>query len=167
MHGYSSLGQIPPTVPGMVPLNAESAARAGLLPNSEDRRFWYTYQTPNIASIAAAASAVNSILFDADSVFVWLRTTFFADIAGAVQTDDSRVLPLVTVRIQDTGSGAYFQNAAVPLADIAGWGPLPYILPAPQIIQPVASIFFEWNNFSAATTYANLRLQMQGFKIKT
>lgn len=137
---------------------------------SQRNRFWFTYQTPNIASIAAAASATNSILFDNDSVFEWTKITVTADIANAVQTPSSIVVPLCTVQIQDTGQGAYYSNAVIPLAAYGGaWG-LPYVLPAPQFIAPNATLQFTWNNFTTAggsnTTYANLRLQLHGFKIK-
>lgn len=134
--------------------------------SSQRNRFWFTYQTPNIASIAAAASTTNTILFDNDSVFEWTKITVTADIAGAVQTTSSIVVPLCTVQIQDTGQGAYYSNAAIPLASYGGAFGLPYVLPAPQFIAPNATVQFTWNNYSAATTYANLRLQLHGFKIK-
>ena len=73
----------------------------------EGRRMFYIYQTPNIASIAAAASTTNTIQFDIDSVFCWMRTNVFVDIAGAVQTPSSLVVPLTTLQITDTGSGTF------------------------------------------------------------
>lgn len=133
---------------------------------SNKNRFLFTYQTPNIASIAAAANATNTILFDNDSVFEWTKLTVFCDIAGAVQTNSSIVIPLVTLQIQDTGQGAYYSNAAIPLGAYAGAFGLPYVLPAPQYIAPNATLQFSWSNYSAATTYANLRIQLHGFKIK-
>lgn len=131
----------------------------------EGRRMFYIYQTPNIASIAAGAANTNVITFDIDSIFLWTRTAFFADIAGAVQTPSSLVVPLVTVQITDTGSGTNFFNAVIPINSIGGSGALPYVLPAPQMIQPAASLQFAFTNFSAATTYANLRIQLMGFKV--
>lgn len=131
----------------------------------EGRRFKFTYQTPNIASLAAAAGSTVIIQFDLDSVFCWLRTTIFADLAGAVQTTSSQVLPLCNLQITDTGSGQAMMNAPIPLPSIAGSGQLPYVEPTPQYIQPNTSLQFAFTNFSAATTYLNLRLQLQGFKI--
>lgn len=131
----------------------------------QGRRFKFSYQTPNVAAIAAAGTATVVIQFDLDSVFTWLRTTVFADIAGAVQTTDSQVLPLVTCLITDTGSGQAFSNAPIPLPSIAGSGQLPYVEPSPQYIQPNTSLQFQFANFSAATSYANLRVQLHGFKI--
>ena len=155
---------VPLNAPG-VPAGAMQQDQYGTTQSARNR-FWFTYQTPNIASIAAAASATNSILFDNDSVFEWTKITVFTDLAGAVQTPSSIVIPLVTLQIQDTGQGAYYSNAAIPLGAYAGaWG-LPFILPAPQFIAPNATLQFTWNNYSAASTYANLRVQLHGFKIK-
>lgn len=131
----------------------------------EGRRFKFCYQTPNIASLAAAAQTTNVIQFDLDSVFCWLKTVFFADIAGAVQTISSQVIPLATVLITDTGSGQAFSNAAIPVGAQAGTAQLPFIEPSPQFIQPNTSLQFQWTNYSAATTYANMRLELHGFKI--
>lgn len=131
----------------------------------EGRRFFYIYQTPNIASLAAAATTTNVIQFDIDSVFVWMRTCVVADIAGAVQTTSSIVIPLATLQITDTGTGTNFFNNAVPLTAIAGDGRLPFVQPTPVMCSPAASFQFTWNNYSAATTYANLRLQLVGFKV--
>src|SRR5882672_322687 len=64
----------------------------------EGRRMFYVYQTPNIASIAAGGAATNTIQFDIDSVFIWTRLCMFADLAGAVQTPSSLVVPLITLQ---------------------------------------------------------------------
>lgn len=131
----------------------------------EGRRFKFSYQTPNIASIAAAGTATNVIQFDLDSVFCWLRTAVFVDVAGAAQNVGNQELPLVTCLITDTGSGQAYMNAPIPLPSIAGTGELPFIEPAPQYVQPNTSLQFQFTNFSAATTYANLRVQLHGFKV--
>lgn len=131
----------------------------------EGRRFKFSYQSPNVSSLAAAAQSTVALQFDLDSTFVWLRTSFFVDIAGAVQTISSQVLPLVTVLITDTGSGQAYMNAAIPIPSIAGTAQLPYVEPSPQFIQPNTSLQFQFTNFSNATTYANLRLQMHGYKV--
>lgn len=131
----------------------------------EGRRMFYVYQTPNIASLANSASTTNTIQFDIDSVFCWVRWNFFTDIAGTALTTDTNVLPLVTVQVTDTGSGTNFFNNPVPIPSVLGNGPLPFVLPSPQFIQPAASLQFAFNNYSAGTTYANLRLQLIGFKV--
>lgn len=125
---------------------------------------YFVYQTPNIASLAAAGTTSNSIQLDTDAPFSLVKITAFADIGGAVQTADSRVLPLVTVQITPGGSNRKMFNAPVPLPTIMGDGSLPYVMPLVQRIAAGSTIQFDWVNFSNATTYANLRLQLHGYK---
>lgn len=124
----------------------------------------YWYQSPSVASIAAGANAQVSLQFDQDSTFFWQKLTVFADIAGAAQTPSTRVLPLVTLSLTDSGNSGGFMFAPVPLPAIMGDGQLPYILPAPFKIGPNRTFVFGFTNFSAATTYANLRVQLHGIK---
>ncbi len=147
-------------------------------PYSKQDRFWFTYQTPNIASLAAAASATNSIVFDNDSAFEWTKTTYSVDltnaassIGGAINSEHGIIIPFVTLQIQDTGQGSYYSNAAVPVYTIASGTPgLPFVMPAPQIISPNATLSFTWTSYSTAgggnQTYNNLRIQLHGWKIR-
>lgn len=125
----------------------------------------FKYQTPTVASIANGASVQVTIQFDQNSSFNWLRSTFTADLAGVAETEAGLIIPLVTVQITDQGSGMSFMNAPIPIPSIAGTGQLPYVLPTPQLIQPNASFIYSFNNYSAATTYTNLRLQFHGYRI--
>jgi hypothetical protein len=127
----------------------------------------FVYQTPNVAAVAhGAASGSQVIQFDNNSTFLWLRTTFSADIAGAAFTTSTQPLPLITATIQDTGNGMQFMNAAIPVYQIAGIEPgFPYMLPTPQLIQPNASYSFNFSNYDAAVNYANVRMQLHGFRI--
>lgn len=138
---------------------------------SQRNRFWFTYQTPNIASLGLSASTTNSILFDNDSVFEWTKLTVWAyDDSPHVSeiTNSSIIVPSVTLQIQDTGQGAYYSNAPIPLSSYAGAFGLPYILPAPQFIAPNATLQFTWasEQGTGGKTYYNLRAQLHGFKIK-
>lgn len=139
--------------------------------SSARNRFWFTYQTPNIASLGLGASTTNTILFDNDSVFEWTKITVWTYDASPLtteQTNSSIIVPSVTVNIQDTGQGAYYSNAPIPLGAYAGAFGLPYILPAPQFIAPNATLQFTWTSEmgTGGKTYSNLRLQLHGFKIK-
>jgi hypothetical protein len=175
--GDATGAPVPQQAPGNLPTDQYG-------PYSKQDRFWFTYQTPNIASLAAAASATNSIVFDNDSAFEWTKTTYTVDKAnqiqglsgsggavGAVGSQFGIVAPYVTLQIQDTGQGSYYSNAAIPVWIIAGGqSGLPYVMPAPQIISPNATIAFNWVSFSTAgggnETYTNLRLQLHGWKIR-
>jgi len=177
--GDASAGQPPMPMPAQTP----GLTRDQYGDFAKAKRFWFTYQTPNIASIAAAASTTNTIQFDNDSAFEWIKTTYTVDLTnhatgisaaggatGTPTAQDAIVVPFVTLQIQDTGQGSYYSNAAIPVYQLAGGAPgLPYVLPAPQIIAPNASLQFNWTSYSTAgggnETYNNLRLQLHGWKI--
>jgi hypothetical protein len=126
---------------------------------------FYVYQS-SVASIAAAANASDQINIQADSYFILQKLTFFADIAGAAQTDSSRVLPLVSMQITDTGSGRQVFGGEVPIPSIFGSGSLPFILPNPRKFAANSTIALTFTNFSAATTY-RLFVQFIGTKVYT
>ena len=129
----------------------------------------FTYSTPaqNVAS--GATGAAQQVLFDNNSVFVWLRSTFRADTgtitAATAFAYDTIPVPNVTVLIQDSGSGMSFMNAAVPIYEIASNIPgLPYLLPTPQLIQANASYSVTFQNYDGANAY-NLQWSFEGFRI--
>lgn len=158
-----------PAAPG-VPAGSMQRDQYGITASNRNR-FFFTYQTPNIASLGLGASATNSILFDNDSVFELTKLTISAYTDSphvANITNSSIVVPSVTLQIQDTGQGAYYSNAAIPLVAYSGAFGLPYVLPAPQFIAPNATLQFNWTSEqgTGGLTYYNLRLQLQGFKIK-
>jgi hypothetical protein len=125
---------------------------------------YYIY-TASVPTIGATVSATDVISIEADANFILQKLVVFADIAGAVQTTDSRVLPLVNVTIQDSGSGRNLQDQATPIGNLAGTGSLPFILPKPREFKSKANINVTFTNFSAATTYLNLTLSFIGYKI--
>jgi len=124
--------------------------------------FIYTF---NVTSLAAGASALQTVTIQTDSQFKWQKMSMFADIAGAVQTDATRVIPLITMQITDTSSGRLQFNKEIPLGAIAGDGQFPFILPEPKIFLPKATIQISLNNYSAATTYANIFVNLIGTKL--
>ncbi len=124
--------------------------------------FSYTLQT---ASIAAGATDTDTVNIENDSQFVWTKTSYFADLAGAVQTDATRVIPLVTAQITDSGSARQFFDTPQPINNIAGQGNIPFILPAPFIFKNNANINVTFTNYSAATTYTNVIITLHGFRI--
>src|SRR5271168_3687222 len=138
--------------------------------NVQGRGLYFTYQTPVIATLAPGAATTNTIQFDQNSVFNWLRTTFTADLTNAAETISTLINPYVTLQITDTGNGMSFMNGPIPVTSMAGFkGELPYVLPTPQLVQSNASYQFQWASFSTAgggnETYTNLRLQLHGYRI--
>ena len=114
--------------------------------------------------LANGTTQNGNIQIQADSDFKWIKGEYFADIAGAAQTADSLVVPLVTVQITDSGSGRQLNNEPVPVSSLFGTGQLPYINPIPRIFKARSNIAFQVANFSAATTY-DLRLVLTGTKV--
>lgn len=124
---------------------------------------FYIYEV-DFADLDAGENLNGNIQIQADSDFKWERAVLFADIAGAVQTSNTRVVPLVTVQVVDSGSGRQLFQSPVAVASVFGFGVLPFILPIPRIFMARSNIAISVANFSAATTY-ELRLSFIGTKI--
>jgi hypothetical protein len=124
---------------------------------------YFTYNA-NFLSLAGGTSATQNILIEASSDFVWYKAEYFADIALAIQTDSTRVIPLCTVLIVDSGSGRQIMDIATPIPSIFGDGKYPYILPQPKRYVARTNIAITVANFTAATTY-NIRLSFSGTKL--
>jgi len=126
-------------------------------------RDFFVYEIDFPALAAAGGTANGSFTVQADSNFLWEDACFFADVAAAAQTNDTRVLPLVTCSIQDGGSGRKLMAAQVPIPSIFGYGSEPYHLPTPRFFRAQTQVIIDVTNFSAATIY-NLRLSFIGTK---
>lgn len=124
---------------------------------------FFSYEL-NFQGLANGASATQSIQCEVNSDFAWQKACFFADIAGAVETTETQVVPLCTILIQDSGSNRQFENIASPLPNLFGFGYSPFILPFPRIFVARANISVTLSNFSAGTTY-NVRLSFIGTKL--
>lgn len=118
----------------------------------------------NFASMAAAGTAEQTIQILADSHFELQKLSFFTDLAGAAQTQSTRVLPLQTIQITDTGTGEQLFNIPVPIPAIMGDGQIPFILPTTRVFDPSAAIIVSLTNYSAATAYLT-RILLIGAKI--
>jgi len=114
--------------------------------------------------IAAGGSSSGNINIQADSDFKIQKLTYFADIAAAAQTADTRVIPLATVLLTDSSSGRQLMDSAQPISNLFGTGEIPFILPTPKIFQARSTLTVQVNNFSTATTYT-IRLSFIGAKL--
>jgi hypothetical protein len=135
-----------------------------LEPQKRITESFFTY-TLNFLALAGATTVTNTLSFEAQTDFRWIKACFFADIATAVQTDSSLVVPLVTILMSE-GSGEQLSNIALPLNSIFGYGKDPFILPISRIFLGRSTINVQATNLTAATTY-NLRLCFIGAKIYT
>jgi len=124
---------------------------------------FYVYEQ-DFDLLASGSSATGNVNIQADSDFVLQKLTVFADIAGAAQLSDSRVVPLCSLQVTDSGSGRQLFESAVPVPAIFGNGELPFILPTPKLFPARSTITLNVANFSAATTY-NLKFALIGYKV--
>jgi hypothetical protein len=133
----------------------------GREPRFEDQ---YTY-VAGVQNLAAASSDSFNLQIEADAYFVITKISYMSDVAGAAQTDSTRVIPLVSVLITDTGSGRNLMSQAVDVSAIAGHEGLPFVTPTARWILPNSAVNFVFTNYSAATTYANVTLYLHGKKL--
>ena len=123
---------------------------------------WYVYNVL-FTAIAPGAQQTANVAIEADANFILVKLSGFADIAAAAQTYNTRVVPLITLQITDTGSGRNLLNGATAWSNIVGWGEIPYILPIRRKFKANSTIRVQAINFDAAVTY-NARLSFSGIK---
>lgn len=145
--------------------NAKPFSGQPISPSPADVYFardFFVYEL-DISGLAAGASTTQTFTIQADSDFLWTKGAYFADIAGASQQQSTRVIPLCSVLIQDTGSGRNLMSSSVPVSSLFGTGELPMILPRQRLFVARAQVQVTVTNFDAANTY-NLRLSFIGEK---
>ncbi len=123
---------------------------------------WYVY---NVFFDALAPGDVGTqvVAVEADANFILVKLAGFASIADAGQTYETRIVPLATLQITDTGSGRQLLNGETAWSNIVGWGEIPYILPIRRKFKANSTIRVQATNFDAADTY-ELRLSFSGIK---
>ena len=82
---------------------------------------------------------------------------------AAAQTESTRVIPLVTMQVTDSGSGRNLFESPVAVPSLFGTGELPFILPTPKLFSARSTITIAVANFDTAATY-NLRFSFIGYK---
>lgn len=139
-----------------------------MLIEQNPRRFvkYYGTYTLEFGNIAAAASANANIRIDSGSMFIWTKGVYFTDIAGAAQTQATRVIPLVNVQMTDSGAERQIFDVPNPVPSLFGTAELPAHLPVPYLFMQNAQVSALATNFSAATPYDDLRLTLIGYRIR-
>jgi hypothetical protein len=126
-------------------------------------RSFFVYRI-NFLAVAPAGAPTDVIRFDSQSDFLWIKATYQADIAAAVQTDSTRQLAAnVDVQLQAGGSDKNLFQAPVPIPSVFGYGALPFVLPFPHRFARNSELTVSLTNREAATTY-NIRLAFIGWK---
>jgi hypothetical protein len=123
----------------------------------------FVYNT-TFTGLAGTLSNTQTFTIQADSDFDLQKLSYTADIAIAVETDSTRVIPLINILIVDTGTGEQLMDTAVPVNSLFGTGMLPFILPRARRFSARSAVSVTATNRTAATTY-NLQLSFIGEKI--
>lgn len=126
-------------------------------------RSFFVYRL-NFLAVAPAGTPSDTVRFDSASDFFWIKATYEADIAAAVQTDSTRQLAAnVDCQLQSGGSDKNLFQGPVPIPSIFGTGTLPFVLPFPQKFARNSELTVSLISREAATTY-NIRLAFIGWK---
>lgn len=122
----------------------------------------------NVTGLSSAApNGQSSIQIDNGYDFYWVALTHQADIAGAVQTESSRVIPLVTLLMNDSSATRNLSNNPTPLETMSGTGEFPYRLIRPRLFPANTIITFTWVAYVASgTTYSNIYHLLHGYRIR-
>ena len=133
----------------------------------EDERFarqrdFFIYEAQTTA-IGTGATTADTIQIQADADFIWQKASYEADIAGAAQTANTRVIPNVLIQITDTGSNRQLFFNPVPIPNVFGIGILPFILPNPRLFIKTSTIQIDFTSFEAVDT-PTIRLSFIGYK---
>jgi hypothetical protein len=125
-------------------------------------RAFYSYSL-TFTAVAPGATATDSFNIEANSDFIWTKATYFADIAAAAQTDGTRVVPLTTLELIDTGSAYQLFSEPQPIPNVFGTGRIPFLVNPAYRFAKNATMRGVLVNFDAAATY-NVRLSFIGYR---
>jgi len=153
------------------PAQAVAAATAGA-----PSQIWLPGITPDdiqflVANVTGLSSTnvngTSSIQIDNGYDFYWYALTHQADIGGAIQTESSRVIPLVTVLINDSSATRNLSNNPTPLETLSGTGEFPYRTIRPRLFPANTVITFTWLAYvTSGTTYSNIYHLLHGYRIR-
>ena len=126
---------------------------------------WFVYSIEANPLLASAANVPFNFTIDNDSDFLVLSMAVVETQTPAFQTEVA--FPPVLIRIQDTGSGALWQDAPQHITNMAGKnavnGAGPTVLEVPRWVQASSTVTVELTNLEA--TDRRLWLAFRGCKI--
>ncbi len=113
--------------------------------------------------LAAGASISSLINIEANSDFVWLKSSYRSD-SGATQTESTRQIPVVNVAITDSGSGVNLQNIPTPISSLAGHEGLPLNISVPRTFNANSTITLTFSNAESVGAAKNITFSMIGYR---
>lgn len=94
-----------------------------------------------------------NVQIEADANFYAVKFNYFASIGAALQTDSTRVLPLVRLQINDQSAGRNLFNTSIALPVFAGFGSLPGIIPINRWFRSNSTVTLTFTSYTAAAAY--------------
>lgn len=136
--------------------------------DTDGRRFnvdHYIYAV-EIGSLAPGATLTANINIEANSNFVWVKSSFNTYVnSGSVNVDELAMqLPRIDVSITDSGSGLNLQNIPTDLSSVAGQKGLPLVLPQEREFNANSNVQFTFTSYDAVSTYLRTKLHLIGYK---
>lgn len=117
----------------------------------------------NFLGLAPAANATQVINIDSAADFLWIKSAYLADNAGAAQTDATRIVPNVDVQIQLGGADKNMFSGLTPIPSAFGTGQEPFVWSMPQRLYRSSALTINLTSREAALTL-NIRLALIGWK---
>lgn len=129
--------------------------------------FWYGATVTGLQSTAPTGSALINIDSDADFYCIALsyQASILTGTLGNLVTEATNVIPLVTLQINDTGSGKSLSNIPLPIGTMLGDGKRPYRLPRPRVFLANATINMNFASFVVAGTIYQITVALGGYKV--
>lgn len=124
----------------------------------------FNYVFPQV--LVPANSAGNcSFTIDSDADFEAKALTYMTfDETFTSQTQASRLIPALTINIQDTATSEYIFQQQVPIDTVAGTAERPAFLQWPRVFPSRANVTLYYTNFDPNNSY-NFTLVAVGLKL--
>lgn len=127
---------------------------------------WFSYPV-TFNTLVNGTPQTQNLPIDAGSDFYMTAIEYLAtdSASTAAVTTSTRVIPLVTILLTDSGSNRQLMQNPVLLDSIAGSGAWPHRLIHPRLFLRNSNIQILVQSFDANATYGTLRLNFEGFRI--
>lgn len=124
----------------------------------------YAYNL-TFSSLAAGASATQTLNIAANADFIMLGLHHRANVAAAGQNVSTKTAPLARVLITDSGSNEQFMNSAVDLENYSTNGNIINKLDYPRIISGRSTLTVQLSSYEASQTL-NIDLAFEGVLVR-
>jgi hypothetical protein len=123
---------------------------------------FFGYTVPPI-TLAAGVDGSVSLRIDSATDFVWFKSTYQCEVSpAAALIDSTRIIPLIDVQMDVSGTDRNIFQAPTPIDTVFGTAETPFVLPAPMILFANTEVRFDFTNRD--TRALLIKLQLIGLK---